>query len=311
MHTKSILKNGTAAFCMALSFAACGEEDLTQHGVAPSSIADITLDADMNDIRPEQPITASIVLPTGGENISTTAYTWDMYNYPSDNVADGKAYYTFLAPDKSGNYTLEFHARYTFIGPDVNGNIYKDLTSTLDYTVTTCDIFSSKWGDNAAKTLEVHPSLMQNPSDNNIYFAQFDDRLSMIQSPKPQISRYYQFGAEGLEKITEMEIFSNTKPDAYMSKFALLCDRARRELGMTCEESYYVAEDNLNGPHTEFDVSLPVGEWDAAIGEKMQSGAIRVFARLQNGRTEMLISAFSTGNGNGEIYLVRDYTPAQ
>ena len=152
---------------------------------------------------------------------------------------------------------------------------------------------------------------MQNPSDNNIYFAQFDDRLSMIQSPKPQISRYYQFGAEGLEKITEVEIFSNAKPDAYMSKFALLCNRARGELGMTSEESYYVAEDNLNGPHTEFDVSLPVGEWDAAIGEKMQSGAIRVFARLQNGRTEMLISAFSTGNGNGEIYLVRDYTSAQ
>lgn len=51
------------------------EEDQTPHGVLPASIADVEL-GQTDDVRPGQPMTASIVLPTGGENLRSVEYYW-------------------------------------------------------------------------------------------------------------------------------------------------------------------------------------------------------------------------------------------
>ena len=151
MNIKTFIPTCIAAACVISCLTSC-EEDLTPHGVAPSSIEDIRLNV-MQDIRPGQPLTASITLPVGGENIAEVEYKWEA-SASSDSIVNGVAYYSFKAPKEAGNHSLSFKARYLFTGPDTEGNIYKDLTSELDYTVVPCDIFSSKWSDNTAKTKE-------------------------------------------------------------------------------------------------------------------------------------------------------------
>lgn len=140
---KMTFKVCMAACCAALALSACSEEDATLHGVAPSKIGTISLNTGKDQVRPGQPLTAYIALPTGGQNISEATYTWGVLNYPSDKEENGTAYFSFTAPEEPGQYNLSFNARYLFLGPDAEGNIYKDMSSTLDYTVITCNIFSS------------------------------------------------------------------------------------------------------------------------------------------------------------------------
>ena len=70
-----------AACCAAVAFSACSEEDATLHGVAPAKIGTISLNTGKDQVRPGQPLTASIALPTGGQNISEATYTWGSLNY--------------------------------------------------------------------------------------------------------------------------------------------------------------------------------------------------------------------------------------
>ena len=153
---KMTFKVCMAACCAALALSACSEEDATLHGVAPSKIGTISLNTGKDQVRPGQPLTAYIALPTGGQNISEATYTWGVLNYPSDKEENGTAYFSFTAPEEPGQYNLSFNARYLFLGPDAEGNIYKDMSSTLDYTVITCNIFSSFWNDDITTTLKVY-----------------------------------------------------------------------------------------------------------------------------------------------------------
>lgn len=158
---KMTFKIYMAACCAAVAFSACSEEDATRHGVAPAKIGTISLNTGKDQVRPGQPLTASIALPTGGQNISEATYTWGSLNYPSEKEENGTAYFSFTAPEEPGQYSLSFNARYSFLGPDAEGNFYKDMSSTLDYTVISCDIFSSFWNDDLATTLKVYPRLTE------------------------------------------------------------------------------------------------------------------------------------------------------
>lgn len=75
---KMTFKVCMAACCAALALSACSEEDATLHGVAPSKIGTISLNTGKDQVRPGQPLTAYIALPTGGQNISEATYTWDL-----------------------------------------------------------------------------------------------------------------------------------------------------------------------------------------------------------------------------------------
>lgn len=81
---KMTFKIYMAACCAAVAFSACSEEDATLHGVAPAKIGTISLNTGKDQVRPGQPLTASIALPTGGQNISEATYTWGSLNYPSE-----------------------------------------------------------------------------------------------------------------------------------------------------------------------------------------------------------------------------------
>lgn len=306
MNIKTFIPTCIAATCVISCLTSC-EEDLTPHGVAPSSIEDIRLNV-MQDIRPGQPLTASITLPVGGENIAEVEYKWEA-SASSDSIVNGVAYYSFKAPKEAGNHSLSFKARYLFTGPDTEGNIYKDLTSELDYTVVPCDIFSSKWSDNTAKTKEVYPGLVQADGQPGTYIGVFADPLSL--SSSATINRAFQFQNDQLTKITEFETFSNNKSKAYLSHLGLLRRTAIKDLGMEGGKSYYVAENNPEGAQTEFDADLALDEWDATIGDKIMNGEIRIYSELQSESTTLLISVFSSGNGNGEVYFTRDYTLRQ
>lgn len=64
---KMTFKVCMAACCAALALSACSEEDATLHGVAPSKIGTISLNTGKDQVRPGQPLTAYIALPTGGQ----------------------------------------------------------------------------------------------------------------------------------------------------------------------------------------------------------------------------------------------------
>lgn len=102
---KMTFKIYMAACCAAVAFSACSEEDATLHGVAPAKIGTISLNTGKDQVRPGQPLTASIALPTGGQNISEATYTWGSLNYPSEKEENGTAYFSFTAPEEPGQYS--------------------------------------------------------------------------------------------------------------------------------------------------------------------------------------------------------------
>lgn len=302
---KMTFKIYMAACCAALAFSACSEEDATRHGVAPAKIGTISLNTGKDQVRPGQPLTASIALPTGGQNISEETYTWGSLNYPSEKEENGTAYFSFTAPEEPGQYSLSFNARYSFLGPDAEGNFYKDMSSTLDYTVISCDIFSSFWDDDLATTLKVYPRLTESTSQPGTYLGTFADKLSS--SSFSTINRAFTFNDNILSKITEYEIYTNTNVSTYARKFYVVRTYAQRRFNMEVETEYY---DDASTP----DLHTPIAEedwndenWKNEMGQKLQAGTLRLYCKLQDEHTQLWLSAFDTGDGSG-IYLVRDYT---
>lgn len=302
---KMTFKVCMAACCAALALSACSEEDATLYGVAPSKIGTISLNTGKDQVRPGQPLTAYIALPTGGQNISEATYTWGVLNYPSDKEENGTAYFSFTAPEEPGQYNLSFNARYLFLGPDAEGNIYKDMSSTLDYTVITCNIFSSFWNDDITTTLKVYPQLTENESQPGTYLGTFADKLSS--SSAATINRAFIFNNDVLSKITEYEIYSNKDVKTYARKFYLLLNYAQRRFNMEVKATYY-DDASVPGLHT------PIAEedwnnenWRNEIGQKLQAGTLRLYCQLQDEHTQLWLSAFNTSDGSG-IYIVRDYT---
>lgn len=234
---KMTFKIYMAACCAALAFSACSEEDATRHGVAPAKIGTISLNTGKDQVRPGQPLTASIALPTGGQNISEATYTWGSLNYPSEKEENGTAYFSFTAPEDPGQYSLSFNARYSFLGPDAEGNFYKDMSSTLDYTVISCDIFSSFWDDDLATTLKVYPRLTESTSQPGTYLGTFADKLSS--SSFSTVERAFTFNDDVLSKITEYEIYTNTDVSTYARKFYVVRTYAQRRFNMEVETEYY------------------------------------------------------------------------
>lgn len=304
MEIKALFQTGMAVACLAFCLTAC-EEDQTLRGVAPSAIGNIQMET--QDIRPGQRLTASIAVPVGGENITKVSYLWGESGVPADSVVNGVAYHSFAAGEEAGTYRLKFTARYLFAGPNAQGNMSEDLVAQLDYTVVPGDIFGSKWGDTQAKTLEVYSGLAEDTSRPGTYFGVFKEPLNNVGATT--INRFFLFGDGGLAKITEFETYSSDEARAYLSKLGIIRDSAIKKLGMNGVRSYYVAEDDPAGTPIEFDADLPFAEWEDAIGEKLQNGEISVYSELQDGTTSMLISVFPTGNGDGEVYFTRDYTP--
>lgn len=100
---KMTFKIYMAACCAAVAFSACSEEDATLHGVAPAKIGTISLNTGKDQVRPGQPLTASIALPTGGQNISEATYTWGSLNYPSEKEENGTAYLASPHPKNRDN----------------------------------------------------------------------------------------------------------------------------------------------------------------------------------------------------------------
>lgn len=302
---KMTFKVYMAACCAALALSACSEEDLTRHGVAPSEIGPISLNTDKDQVRPGQPLTASTALPTSGQNISEATYTWGTLNRPSDKEENGTAYFSFTAPEEPGQYNLSFNARYLFLGPDAEGNIYKDMSSTLDYTVIPCDIFSSFWDDDLATTLKVYPGLTESPSQPGTYLGTFADKLSS--SSFSTIDRAFTFNNDVLSKITEYEIYSNTDVKTYARKFYVLRTYAQRKSNMEVTADYYEDESTpgIQNQITEEDWNKE--DWRNEIGQKLQAGTLRLYCKLQDEHTQLVLSAFSTGDGSG-IFIVRDYT---
>lgn len=77
MRMKSVLV--PICLCAGLLFLGTGcEKDVTEHGKAPESIGTITLNR--TRIGTGQPVIATCVLPTGGENIASVTYGWKSDN---------------------------------------------------------------------------------------------------------------------------------------------------------------------------------------------------------------------------------------
>ena len=287
---KMTFKIYMAACCAALAFSACSEEDATRHGVAPAKIGTISLNTGKDQVRPGQPLTASIALPTGGQNISEATYTWGSLNYPSEKEENGTAYFSFTAPEDPGQYSLSFNARYSFLGHDAEGNFYKDMSSTLDYTAT---------------TLKVYPRLTESTSQPGTYLGTFADKLSS--SSFSTVERAFTFNDDVLSKITEYEIYTNTDVSTYARKFYVVRTYAQRRFNMEVETEYYGDASASGEPTPIAEEDWNDENWKNEVGQKLQAGTLRLYCKLQDEHTQLWLSAFDTGDGSG-IYIVRDYT---
>ena len=268
---KMTFKIYMAACCAALAFSACSEEDATRHGVAPAKIGTISLNTGKDQVRPGQPLTASIALPTGGQNISEATYTWGSLNYPSEKEENGTAYFSFTAPEDPGQYSLSFNARYSFLGPDAEGNFYKDMSSTLDYTVISCDIFSSFWDDDLATTLKVYPRLTESTSQPGTYLGTFADKLSS--SSFSTVERAFTFNDDVLSKITEYEIYTNTDVSTYARKFYVVRTYAQRRFNMEVETEYYGDASASGEPTPIAEEDWNDENWKNEVGQKVPSAS--------------------------------------
>ena len=298
------LKNSMAVCGVFLMCVAC-EEDQTPHGVLPASIADVEL-GQTDDVRPGQPMTASIVLPTGGENLRSVEYYWrngeeDLWGKATD-VRDGKAYCSFTAAEEPGEHALDFRAQYVFVGPDASGNAGGELMSTATYTVVVCDVYSSKWGDSMDKTLQLYPRVFQ--SDANTCLGQFLDPLPGSASADT-INRAFVFSDAGLSQITEFFTYEVQKPDGYVFKLQQAWMSAKK-LGYTSGRGYYVDVDSPSDT-TFVDLSSLKGDEREAVGERLAAGEVDLYWELSASAVDLVLSAAKVADGGVEY--VRTFVP--
>ena len=301
---KNRMMGGMAAVCLALSLTACSDDDVL-YGVAPTMNGRLSLSR-TEDIRPGEALTASIPLPTGGENIYEATYTWN--NFYEGEERDGVSYYAFHAPEEPGTYTLAFGARYIFSSPTISGDIYNTQGIELDYTVVSCDIFSSKWADSAERTCEIYPGLEVSADSAGTYVGHFPDVLQT--NTTDEVERSYVFTGDRLTEVREVLDFSAASAVSYGRKLALMRRLALRELGMTSVREYYVPVDDPDTP-VSFDADAADDSWMADLGAKAIAGTHRIYCELRSAGTRLVISMAQRGEGFNEVRFERVYSPMQ
>lgn len=307
-HFNSIISVISAA----LAIVSCKPVDITKTGVLPE-MTEISLNCNEDDIRPGQRIEASIVIPTGGQNILSEEHSWTLDDNPTHfttdfdpnsmagalfpNIykvaeADGNAYFSFSCPEE-GPHMVSYSIRYNWAGL-TDGTSYKDVTIPKEFNIVKCDIFSSKWGDNLEKTQDIY-SIEKMKDQDNVYGGIFSDVLSA--SSTKTISRYFAFENNLLARIDEYESGDASRP---YSKFLLLHKYVPKRLGFeySAEESY------RNEPGTPLFVDNSDTETLASENAAMAEGALTVHAVYRSITTKMVIEA---GKINDKYFYQRTY----
>ncbi|MGN0191744.1 MAG: hypothetical protein ACI39U_08835, partial [Candidatus Cryptobacteroides sp.] len=128
--------------------------DTTPKGVAPAS-NEITLDTDLSDLRIGETITATMVIPTGGQNIMSEERGWKLDgdvlfvapytptaffpNIISVKEEGGKSIFVFYCEDP-GEHSIVYYTRYNWKGL-TDGSSYKDVEVTKTITAIEGDIY--------------------------------------------------------------------------------------------------------------------------------------------------------------------------
>lgn len=307
---KNWLMGGAAAVCLALCLTSCSdsEDEEKVYAVAPQWAGKITF-TPSEDIRPGEKVTASILLPTGGENIATASYTWNDY---IDGTNDGtQSTYTFTTGRRGGTYIVSFEARYTFSMLDATGNSMCVLRQDTVCAVESCDAFGSNWTDNVARTCQIYPSLKLSDDDPNVYTGRVMDWLS--QSSTGTIVRDFYFQNDRLARIKEEETLKSSTARSYVDKLAQLREKAEEELFQVPTREYYVSE-GAPGDTVDIDFNQSGNEWKDELGAQLSAGTVRVYSELHSKygvNTIMRISVANCGNGDNEVRFTREYKPAR
>lgn len=307
LKMKRLFQNYLAICGALLLCVGCGSEDLTKHGSLPSSIADIELGT-TSDVRPGQPMTAQVTLPVGGENYTEISYSWQHDNNAwndASNIENGKAYRQFTAAETPGNHSLSFRARYVYLAPDVNGNLSGELISTVNYTVETCDVFSSKWGDSMEKTIEVYPQTSK--VDETQCLGAFPDPFAWNTFNPENINRLFHFEENRLTEITDFFTYTSSKAGGYIYKLQSACLDAEESYGFTVVRSYYLSVGEGTSSTTEINLLKLDGEERDALGARMAEGGITLTVELTSATCDLRMNA-GQGENQGEVDYMRTFT---
>lgn len=293
----------------ALALTSC-EKDTTDHGVAPT-VGEITLDP-ADDIRPGQTITASVTIPTDGNNIAKRESYWYKDKtgvaYHETKNEGGKSYIEFTAPTSAGEAQVSYSQHVLYGAPDKDGNAYADVTTTKTYNVVKTDIYASKWTDDLDKTLKVYSGLTKAIEEGSGAIYSMTAKDELVLSLNGTCTRDFIFYDNQLINIYE---YTTAKLTSKWTRVMTLKDRAVKYLGMTLVSGEIVnLADNTSTPLTLNE------ETDKAtiesLTDKLAAHEVAIVYRLKNGTTNMFVTAIQgtedgTETGNKCIVFARTF----
>ena len=293
--------------------------DLTPKGEAPAS-NEITFDAaDLTDIRPGEVITATMVIPTGGQNILSEARGWKvasdvLFSAPYDSglgtlgpvltvkEEGGKSILRFYCTS-AGEHTVTYYTRYNWKGL-TDGSTYKDVEVRKTITASE-DIYGSKWGDSEERTKGIHTYIIKNESKENVYHGEVTDPLG---SGSLNLLRVFTFDNGKLAKIEEY--FSTTKESETLYAQFLKWHKAVQEKQ---NFTYDASNSTRNSKFGEVKIADTGSEVAKAENAALLSGQLDVHTVYHKEGTDAAIDLWMTTDKDGKktFNFSRTYTPSK
>lgn len=276
-----------------------------------------------NPVYTGQKVTGLVAYDDPGANIYSSDYQYTLSNGMSGtwhqvSPTESQPEFTFVAPDKAGNYTVSFQAttiRYS--STDAKSTIYGSANSVrADLKVLRSDVINANWGDKKdelVNRINATDSASMLVWKGNVTLT--DETSTEMTKDEIVAVRLYHFGSSGLNKVEQTAVQKLTSKSTYntaMEQYVLdsLASNEKAAidlLGLTFANILddYVVENSddmvLTGPSA---LKYPVSDW-AKYDEKKKCELVRAFWRgelehyqvtLYSDRTKCVASAYVDKN---------------
>lgn len=236
---------------------------------------------DRTKIGKGQILSASYVIPTGGQNIEPTDIFWnwgDGYQILGKKAEkDGTAIISFVAPEV-GEQTISFVAGYI----NLEKAEYEKKSISTKFNVVQCDVLTSFWNDSKATVIATANETFQDDKAD-VLTALIKNSLTQTDA---ELHQYY-FGNDKLEKIVRV-IFQKAsvgKAVGYMNAHSLVLEAEGYN------RTSFAVVNIATGEKTAVDMSkIKDVTYTTPISTGVEKGELELVVLLNNDKTNVTMS---------------------